>query len=324
MAYSLVTRACASAVFVVAMLGATVKTFAQTKITLGIVSRSAPNWPEYVAQDMGFFKAENIAIDPVYVGSIAAIAQQTTAGSLDIGNTTFEMAITAIDAGARISIIGSTTIKYPYSLVTAKDVKSAADLKGKVVMLPVRNNDIDNFFRMWANANGLKESDVDRVYDGSSTNRYAALVAGAAAGAAVNSPLDFTAIGAGYNKLIDFGSYVKGYGFIGIISRKDWLAKNGDAARGYLRAVSKGVDWLYDPANKDKAIDILMKETKQERDVVEKTYRYYVEELKPYSTGLNVPDADFNNVLKAFVDNGTVKSKDPTKAKFVDLGFLPK
>ena len=304
--------------------GAVAPAMAQNKITLGVVSRSAPNWPEYVAETMGFFKAENLVVEPIYVGSIAAIAQQTTAGSLDIGNTTFEMAITAMDAGAPIAMIGSTTIKYPYSLMAGAAIKSAADLKGKAVILPVKKNDIDNFFGMWAAGNGLKEADVDRVYDGSSTNRYAALVASAVAAAAVNSPLDFTALAAGYHKLVDFGSFVHGYGFIGVVSRKDWLAKNSDAARAYLRALSKSIDWLYDPANREKAIDILMRETKQERDVVEKTYAYYITDLKPFSRGLAIPDDDFNNVLKAFKENGVVKNANAAKAQFVDPGYLPK
>lgn len=324
MSGKMVRGACLAALCATTLAGAIASAAAQTKITLGVVSRSAPNWPEYVAEAMGFFKRENIVVEPVYVGSIAAIAQQTTAGSLDIGNTTFEMAITAIDAGAPISIIGATTIKYPYSMMSAPNVKTAADLKGKAVILPVPKNDIDNFFRMWATANGLKDGDVDRVFDGSSTNRYAALVAGAVSAAAVNSPIDFTAAAAGFNKLIDFGSYVQGYGFIAVISRKDWAAKNSDATRAYLRALSNSTEWLYDPANREKAIEILMKETKQDRDVVDKTYKYYIEELKPFSRGLAVPDPDFNNVLKAFVENGVVKSANPAKAQFVDPSWLPK
>jgi NitT/TauT family transport system substrate-binding protein len=305
-----------------AIMAATAPVGAATKLLVGQASRTASSWPNFVAEAMGFFKDEGLEVETIYVGNIAAIAQQTVAGSLNIGNTTFEMAIQAVEAGAPISLIGSTTIKYPYSMMSLPSVKTAADLKGKSVMLPVPKNDIDNFFRMWASANGLKEGDVDRVYDGSSTNRYAALVAGAVAAAAVNSPLDFTAAAAGYNKLIDFGEYVKGYGFVGIVARKDWLAKNRPTIEAYLRAVSKGVDWVYDPANREKAIEILMKETKQNRAVSEKTYHYYIDELHPFSRGLTIPDPDFNNVLKAFQENGVVKSKDATKAKFVDLSFL--
>ncbi len=297
---------------------------AQTKITAGLVSRSAVNWPEYVAQAEGFFKDEKLDVDPIYVGGVAGVAQQTTAGSLDLGDTNFEMAVNAISGGAPLSIIGATTIKYPYSLMTSPNVKTAADLKGKSVILPVPKNDIDTFFSMWSAANGLKPGDVDRIYDGASTNRYAALVAGAVAGAAVTSPLDFTAAAAGYNKLVDFGSYVKGYGFIGVVARKDWAAKNANTVKAYLRAVARAVDWLYQPANRDRAIEVLMKETKQDRAVSEKTYAYFVDELKPFSKGVAVPDADFDNVLKAAMDNGVVKNKDANRSMFVDLSYAPK
>jgi NitT/TauT family transport system substrate-binding protein len=232
------------------------------------------------------------------------------------------MVIQAVEAAnAPISLIGSTTIKYPYTLMSAKNVTTAADLKGKKVILPVPKNDIANFFDMWAEANGLKPGDVDRVYDGASPNRYAALVSGAVAGAAVTAPFNFTAEAAGYNKLIDFGQFVKGYGFVGVIARKDWLQKNRPTAEAYLRAIAKGIDWFYVPANREKAIEILMRETKQERTVAEKTYAWYAE-LQPFSRGATIPDPDFNNVLKAFTENGVVKSRDATKAKYVDLSFL--
>ena len=67
-----------------------------------------------------------------------------------------------------------------------------------------------------------------------------------------------------------------------------------------------------------------MRETKQNRDVVEKTYAYYITDLKPFSRGLAIPDDDFNNVLKAFKDNGVVKNASAVKAQFVDPAYLPK
>ncbi len=294
---------------------------AQTRLVVGQASRSATSWPEFIAENLGYFREEGLSIQSELVGNVALIAQQTVGGSLDIGHTTFEIVVQAVEAGAPVVLIGSTAIKYPYAMMSAKNVKTAADIKGRKVILPVPKNDIANFFQTWMDANGLKDSDVDRVYDGSSTNRYAALASGAVAAAAVNSPLNFTAEAAGFNKLIDFGSYVKGYGFVGVIARKDWLAKNRPAAEAYLRALSKATDWFYDPANRERAIEILMKETKQDRAVSEKTYDYY-RELEPFSRGVTIPDPDFNNVLKAFQDNGVVKSKDAVKSRYVDLGFI--
>ena len=318
-----VSSAIAAAFVVAGCLAATAPTnaHAQTKVVLGQASHSATSWPEFIAENLGYFKAEGLLVQSEVVGNVALIAQQTVGGSLDIGHTTFEIVIQAVESGAPISLIGSTAIKYSYAMMSAKNVRSAADIKGKKVILPVPKNDIANFFQMWMDANGLKDADVDRVYDGSSTNRYAALVSGAVSAAAVNSPLNFTAEAAGFNKLIDFGAYVKGYGFVGVIARKDWLAKNRPTAEAYLRALSKATDWFYDPANREKAIEILMKETKQERGVSEKTYDYY-RELEPFSRKATIPDADFDNVLKAFQANGVVKSKDVTRAKYVDLSFI--
>jgi NitT/TauT family transport system substrate-binding protein len=309
-------------VAILAFLGASNCALAQTKVVVGQTSQTAVSWPEYIAQEQGFFKQEGIEARNELVGSVASIAQQVVGGSLDLGFTTFDIVVQAVESGgAPISLIGSTTIKYPYTMMSAKNVKTAADLKGKKVILPVPKNDIANFFQAWAEENGLKEGDVDRVYDGASGNRYAALVAGAASAAAVTAPLNFAAEAAGYNKLIDFGSYVKGYGFIAIIARKDWLAKNRPTAEAYLRALSKGVDWFYTPANRAAAIQILMRATKQERAIAEKTYDWY-NELQPFSRGLTVPDADFNNVLKGYQERGVVKSQTANKAKFVDLSFL--
>jgi NitT/TauT family transport system substrate-binding protein len=297
---------------------------AATKLVIGQASRSATSWPNFVADALGLFKQEGLEVQTEYIGNVALIAQQTVGGSLDIGNTTFEMVVQAVESGAPILLVGATAIKYPYSMMSAKDVKVPADMKGKKAILPVPKNDLANFFTDWMKANGLKPGDVDLIYDGSSTNRYAALATGAVQAAAVNSPLDFTAAAAGYNKLIDFGSYVKGYGFVGTIARKDWLAKNRPTMEAYLRALAKATDWLYDPANHDKAVEILVKETRQDKEVSEKTYKYYIEELQPFSRGLTIPDPDFNNVLQAFKDMNVVKNKAATKAQYVDLSYLGK
>jgi ABC-type nitrate/sulfonate/bicarbonate transport system substrate-binding protein len=42
-------------------------------------------------------------------------------------------------------------------------------------------------------------------------------------------------------------------------ARKSWAEQHSDAVVGYIRAFSDGVDWLYDPANRDEAISIFLK-----------------------------------------------------------------
>jgi len=295
---------------------------AQTKLVVGHVSRSTTNWPYYVAEAKGMFKAENLLVENVVIGNVAQCAQQVVGGSLDLGNTTFEIVIQAVENGAPLSLIGATAIKYAFSLYGSKDIKTAADLKGKIVMVPVPKNDIANFFESWLKANGVKPSDVDIVYNGASTSRYAALTTGAAAAVAVSPPLDFAAQAAGLNKLVDFGEFVKAYGFLGVTARKDWLARNRPVAEALMRALTKATDWLYDPANRDEAVGLLMRETKQEQNVSQQAYDYVVRDLQAFSRGMTIPNADFMNVLKAFQDMGVVKSKDVVMNTYVDLSYL--
>jgi ABC-type nitrate/sulfonate/bicarbonate transport system substrate-binding protein len=107
-----------------------------------------------------------------------------------------------------------------------------------------------------------------------------------------------------------------------VVARPDWLAKHPDAARGYLKAVARGVDWLYDPANRAAAIDILVQATKAKPDVVARTYDYYFNDIKPYSRGLNIPDEDIGNVIKTLSGLGDIKPTTDLH-KFIDLEYLP-
>ena len=110
--------------------------------------------------------------------------------------------------------------------------------------------------------------------------------------ALLTQPFDFRAEAQGYRKLLDIGAFGKEYGFLTVLARPQWLRDNPDTARGYLRALAAGVDWLYDPANRDEAIAILARETKLEPAIATQTYNYYVGELQPFSRKLAIPDAD--------------------------------
>ena len=279
-------------------------------------------WPGLIAMKNGFYHAEGLNVDLSYVGSVTASVQQLIGGSIDFGYTTCEVALQAIEKGADVSIIGSTTIKYPYSMMSARDVKSAADLKGKTVSLPPPRQDIAIFFDRWLKENGVATADVDKVYDGATPNRYAALASGAVAAAAISQPFDFKAEAEGYNKLVDFGVYVKDYAFVVILARKPWLKENADATRRYLSAVARSINWFYDRTNRPAAIAILSAASKQNETIVAETYDYYADTLMPFSRKLALPSASVENVAKALGDLGILKS--PAKAlAAVDLVYLP-
>jgi ABC-type nitrate/sulfonate/bicarbonate transport system substrate-binding protein len=106
------------------------------KISDGQVSKTAPNWPNFIAADKGFFRREGIELETVYVGNVANTVQQLVAGSFDVASSTFDTAVRAIANGGNAVMIGGIVTKYPYSIMAAANVTSAADMKGKRIVLP--------------------------------------------------------------------------------------------------------------------------------------------------------------------------------------------
>ena len=76
-------------------------------MTIGTVGSASANiWPVFIGIKKGFFEAENLKVDIVYVQSSAKSVQQLAAGSLDITMSTGLVdPIRAIDQGAAIAIV---------------------------------------------------------------------------------------------------------------------------------------------------------------------------------------------------------------------------
>ena len=293
------------------------------KVSDGQVSKTAPNWPNFIAADKGFFRREGVELETTYVGNVANTVQQLVAGSFDVASSTFDTAIRAIGNGGNAVMIGGIVTKYPYSIMTVAEVTSAAAMKGKRVILPFPKDLLTIVWNRWLTEKGMRPEDVEQVYAGATPNRLAALSSGTVQGALLTQPFDFRAEAQGFRKLLDIGAFGKEYGFLTVLARPQWLRDNPDTARGYLRALAAAVDWLYDPSHRDEAIEILARETKLDPSIATQTYDYYVGELQPFSRKLAVPDEIIRSTVRTLIELGDIKPEAAT-AKYVDLSFLPR
>lgn len=287
------------------------------------VSLTAPSWPLFIAQEGGLFAAEGLDVKTTYVGSNPAVVQQVIAGSFAIGVTTYETLIRAVNAGAAIKMVASLSLKYPYSVIAKADIRVPADMRGKTVMLPFATSALTTFWNRWMAENGLRKGDVDLVYDGSTSNRFAALLSGTVAAAALTQPSDIVAEQKGYHKILDYGVYARNMGFTNLVATPTWLAKNSDTAKAYLRAVAKGVRTLYDTANRDRSIAVLTKAIKIDPVVAGSVYDYYVLGLKPFSPTLDLPNESVTGVLDELRASNAPAAVDHPVSRYQDRSFLP-
>jgi NitT/TauT family transport system substrate-binding protein len=290
-------------------------------VRVGDVAPIAADWPHFVAAEKGLYKREGIDAQVTYVGNVANTVQQLAGGTFDIAVSTFDTAIRAIAKGADAVMIGGGVTKYPYSIMTAKGVAKVADLKGKKIILPFNKDLLTIVWNRWVAAQGMNTKDIDQVYDGATPNRFAALTSGTVQASLLGQPFDFKAAEQGYHKLVDLGAYGKEYGFLVFLGRPKWMKDNPEATRGYLRALSASIDWIYDPKNKEEAIAILAKATKLDKALAAQTYDYYVRDLQPFSRKLVIPPAIVDSTVKTLIELGDIKQ--PTKP-LTDVSYLPK
>src|SRR5229473_1012932 len=104
-------------------------------VVIGTVGSASANlWPLFIGLDKGFFAAENVKPDLVYVPASAAVIQQLAAGSLHMTMSTGLVdPIRAIDQGATMAITRFEVQAPPYVIMAKPGIKSLGELKGKVI-----------------------------------------------------------------------------------------------------------------------------------------------------------------------------------------------
>jgi NitT/TauT family transport system substrate-binding protein len=246
-------------------------------VTIGTVgSPSANLWPVFIGIDKGFFNAENVKADVVYIQSSASVIQQLSAGSLDMSMSTGLVdPIRAIDQGAAIALARFEVQAPPYALLAKSSIKSLKELKGKVISVG-GPKDITRIYveRMLA-PQGLKTGDYDFVYAGATSARAQALLGGAVDAAILLPPSNFQLQNAGYNDLGLAMQFAPELVFSGTVVNKAWAARNANLLKRVLEAQSKSIEYLYDAKNRAEVVRILVAVSGQKPDDVEKSYDFF-------------------------------------------------
>jgi len=303
------------------LLAPTMSAVAQTKIIEGFVSHGALQWPEYIGNEFGWFKENGIELEMLAVGGNAA--QQLVAGALNIGYSGFPDFIRATNQGAPVKIFLNGIGAPPFGVYAKPAVKSVNDLKGKVVSIGGSKDITLLYMRAFlASAGNLTTKDVDFVYAKATQDRFSALVAGAVDAAILYPPATFRAGAAGFNNLGDIEPHMKGFPFTVWAVNTDWAAKNRGAVLAYVKTYGRAIRWLYDPSNREKAIDILTKHSKQSRKDSADTYDYFVTKLKAFSADGLISEGSFKKMTDGLISLGDLASPVPPMATFFDASFV--
>ena len=245
-------------------------------VTGGTVGQASANlWPVFIGLNKGFFAAEDLKVDVVYVQSSAQLVQQITAGSLDICMSTGLVdPMRAIGMGAPIAIVRVEVQAPPYALIAKSSIKSLKELKGKVISLGGPKDITRIYVERMLEPNGVKPGEFDMVFAGATAARASALLAGAVDAAILLPPFNFQAVAAGFSDLGLTIDYVKDLPFSGTVVNVRWANAQKSILQKLLAAHTRSVAWFEDGGNRNEAVQILVAASKLKQEDVEKAYDF--------------------------------------------------
>lgn len=294
------------------------------KLSLGLPTVYSGNWTVWIAESEGFLKQENLEVEITVFDGMDKAIQALESESLHFALTTPDALVRAAEKKVADTVLVGTNVKAPvYSMIVGKGIQSYGDLKGKAVGVYSTASSDAWMAREMLKAKGLGPKDYEVVAIGGSRERYAALKAGSVQAALLGQPQDFQLMDDGFKGLGLTTEVVTDFIWEGYTAKRSWAKANEDVVVRYLRAMSKAHAWLYNPANKERAIELFKTKLKTDDQLARRTYELWVEKAKVFS-----PDAGLNldgmkSVIDSLVAQKTLETATAPE-KYVELSYHKK
>ncbi|TMC75870.1 MAG: ABC transporter substrate-binding protein [Chloroflexi bacterium] len=133
------------------------------KIAVPVTPPNVVHLPPYVAQELGYFKDENLTVELVrFEGGVGAL-RSMAAGGVNMAGTSTEPVISAISQGVAVKIVNTYSPNISQVFAVRDTIKTPADLKGKKIGIQEPGGFADALSRAYLQKNGISASDVQFV-----------------------------------------------------------------------------------------------------------------------------------------------------------------
>lgn len=289
------------------------------KIRIAYVSPVTTMAPIWIATEIGAYQREGLDAQIMYIEAKIAVAA-LVAGEVDAVVISAPSVIPPVLSGAKVAFIAGLHSKMIFSFHAQPDIRSPAELRGKIVGVNRPGTPGDYGGRVALAKMGLKPTDVQPIALGGSGILWPALQTRQVAGVTLAPPFSFSADAAGFSRLVD--TYDKPYQNTGVVVRRDRIRSLEDTWLRLLRALRQAnLRWYEDPKL---AMFVLKKYTKQsDPEVLQKTYEF---ETNPpgFTKDLKVSDAGLQGILDFLASTVRPEAGKVTPKEFYDTTILDK
>ncbi len=290
----------------------------------------AANWPFWACQQEGFFAGENVDVSLDFTPNSIELARNMMAGKYDLALSSVDNVVAynegqgEVDLGAPSDFISLFGVDNGLlSVMASAEIADIKALKGQTVSVDAMTTGFAFVMREILARNGMNENDVIWVKAGGGAQRLEGLLKNEAKATLLNTPLDLVAEARGYRRLARAREVLGAYQGIVAMVRKGNVKEKYAALRGFTRAFHAGVQWIADPANKEKSIALLTaKMNGMPRPAAEKAYERLLDPADGIYRDLRIDRAG----MKAVLDLRGKYAQPPRPLadveRYIDAGFL--
>ena len=301
------------------------------KIAINFPTRSGASWPMFIAKEGKYYEKYGLDVNLVFGAGNLGVAM-ITSGDAAMTNSSMEQALQASsrDPNALV-LMGSTLNKGTFALMSAKNIGSVMDLKGKRFAVSQIGDAPYNYSVALLGKFGLTPRDIQWVPVGvDATARAVALTTGRADATLLTAPQYFKVEEQGFKRLANMADYNDIYASTVYLFTRKTVAANPRLPELIIKAQAEAIKRFYD--DKAFAVKSYMAYDKQDTADVERIYDLNAKsqtlERVPYvmasavNSIIDQANADQATQLRNFdphkvVDNSTVE-------RLVKEGFFEK
>lgn len=289
-----------------------------TTLRYGQVQLSAMNWPFFAAEALDLFAAENLTVErKIFTRPPDPVAALIN-GQLDLINVIPDVALLEMVRGAPLTVIANTNDRPQYRLLARADIRHGGQLEGKKIGVNDGRSAEALILRRLLKRNGLKPESYELLAAGPPPKRCEKLKQGLIDATMVTQPFDFLLEEAGFAAIASSPDAVPTYPFTVCVVRK--TSEIDERFVAFLRVLKKAWEWLAQPANRPRAVEILSRATETAPAQAERTYDLYLELPSPPS--LEPTHEGVATMLDLLAESGRLPLPLPPARRYVDERYF--
>ena len=224
-----------------AFFGVAANSFAADKLRISYSAVNATQAFLWVAQDKGIFAKHGLEGELLYINSGTMNIAALLGGSVQIAGGG-PVSIEARLRGVKLTILGNPLPWLASNLVAHTDIKSVADLPGKIAGISRFGSSTDQGFRYLFRKNGFNvDKDLKMLQMGGDASRIGALKAGTIQYTFLGAAATNQARAQGFRVLATAQQMAIPFPWTSVVVDDSWLGKNRELAYRYLKCSTEAI-----------------------------------------------------------------------------------